>query len=1797
MPSYGLAFGDPASMAEVGAAEHEALRSLYRQQTGSDLAAQPDKKEALTSSGLLGGVGGFRGGVTKGRAVDRLKVKPNPIFASAMDALDALNAGVKDFVDKNPASESPLFNPTKSPASPIGQALSVVDALKALNKGVEKVNPVVAPVVNNLLGVPIAQKAVEVAGNAPGIPTPRIPLSINTANAGRSFVGDMPVGELATPSVDDVRKTNASLRKRTVKQNVGAAARLGSQAVVEGTEGVAGVVSKLPSPVQPLSGLKIQSSSTGQLGAPTTPTLTLGDVNAQAEDMAANPNQYVDASPVDKSPLPGMPKQVSEKVNQISEAIRNGATLAEADQMWTDTGLTGLPPMTNTSMRNRAKENGWDDAQWKKLSFADKLYRSNTNNDFLRVTLRSAVRAVGMAGSTPAGVKAVVEAAALSMGGDTKQAEQVIQSALGPYATFKDQNERLGTWTALQTFASQNPQEFLIAVNAAGRLGSVGAGAALRSGLAGERAAAYAARGQNVVARGATEGSLRDIVQTQPQEVPIPVRGGKFGRAVALRERERANLEYRAIEEVVNRPVELSVGYTGRGILGTIVLKHIKKKIADSNRFGANYRKSLYARQAGRGGRYAGNIAQGIEAEIQNALVRGLGVVPDEMTRQRYAFSLVWPKIGLSEGKTGKPIEITPGYLRDYFLGQIDDLEKKIDASEAEAEAFNVARNKSKRIGDAKPKINRREQQAQLEKWRSQARFFNELDKIVVKQEVVDRLREIAKPLGKQNDEIIARVIGVTTDEAKRRNYIRLTAMDPAFEAGAQALKVATNVTGKAEFIMAQRAVRRISERIQLRLTDDGYRKFTKDGKENGFYSRAESLRQYAKDRDELLVALATAERRAREYGQDVLAEQYGVARKNIQESGGYAADIRMRNVRDQLDAVAGLYVRDVEALPEAARAPYEAAVAADVAYREAQSAAQVALEATGKKRVDSRMIGLIEQNIEITKRNIKSQEDMGIPDPQRYENLKNYLRIETRILDGYNAAREAQQALAPLAVNRKAAIAQAKKVIRDNSPVLDSDGVTAAVDATAGLASVRVVRAKELGYYSIAQARGEVLDDFIRRVEANDAGAVLHLMQRAEFENMGTPIRVTGGNVVEATATTRVTKGRFIESKGNLFVTGQEASGRMWQQLLSDTAELRSAEAWKAHIEKTVDAVSVVVRFKEGMLQAAKAEAERDVANGADPEKAVGEAINRQIDLLGIEYSNEWKVVNLRSPAAKKPGERVSVGVVPDYAPESIAEILYRALNERTIDPEAPGDYYLMPRAAYDALQKAIENESFRFEPGSKLARVDDVVRAWRNVQLNVLPRTGFNNIVGSIILAIQAGAGPRSFFYAARALADPKSRVGMLLGSDGKSFPIPPELRQRYYDQVTSRVGSGRTDGRGNRGIDLENLPGPANEVVTGLEYGLAGVSWWMNNMRRFNGLSEDFGRLAVWYSKAYPAAMREAGSGNFMLSAKRLNNDAIGFLEKMASGDPRWAVDHQKWMQQSFDFLGDLHRGGALQSKLRIAFPFWQWYMHMLKLTLFTMPVKYPGRALFLQMLGRIGDEYQKEHGVLAPYLASLVPFYSTNQPINGQPQWVTSAIDTSAWYPEATVAPLGQGQGEWGVGAIGFAQEAVTPGITNLGLLVGSLASAANGGSALELDEQGFIRAAKDEYGNPIGFDSEMLHYIAHLTYLSFPLAPTVVDTVGRASTSYPGRVRDKAPTDRLQLGKQHYDLWSRINDPLANLPGFVLKLTTGVKLWTETPGPGPITYQRNVRDYEFIADTRNREDDRVRRLLMGLHKSE
>jgi hypothetical protein len=503
---------------------------------------------------------------------------------------------------------------------------------------------------------------------------------------------------------------------------------------------------------------------------------------------------------------------------------------------------------------------------------------------------------------------------------------------------------------------------------------------------------------------------------------------------------------------------------------------------------------------------------------------------------------------------------------------------------------------------------------------------------------------------------------------------------------------------------------------------------------------------------------------------------------------------------------------------------------------------------------------------------------------------------------DAQVVATEARSVVRGAERRRESAVKEVVRIVESGRPVIETGNLKAALDASEQIAAVRVRKRKDYGYYKLERARGEVLDEFIARVEGADNNAILHLVQKGAIEDISAPTVVQGARALETGPAGRVRKGRLKPSKGGFFALGNEQTSKMWQNLMFDTAEFIAAEGWRKKMQELIELTSIKVSVSEQILRNAQRQASQRVKDNPDIDF---DAELQKLVLEGLiadsfEFSiGDFHLFNPGAPKAKKPTEKTFKGMIDrNIDPGTAAGLLWREVNDRTIDPNAPGDYYLMPRAVYDSIQKSLADEAFRFRPTSGALsslsgyNLDRATRAWRTLTLNVLPRTAFANIAGSAILGLQAGAGPRAWYYAWRALTGKTD-------ANGRALPVPKELLQRYYDQFTPEIGvSGR----------LRNAP-------DSIQIGAAWVAWWMNSMRRLNGMSEDFGRLAVWYSKAYPEALKVAnGDGQVFLSrAKRLNDDAMDILDTMASGDPAWTAKNDAWLRQSYDFLGYLHRGG--------------------------------------------------------------------------------------------------------------------------------------------------------------------------------------------------------------------------------------------------------------------------------------------
>jgi hypothetical protein len=226
--------------------------------------------------------------------------------------------------------------------------------------------------------------------------------------------------------------------------------------------------------------------------------------------------------------------------------------------------------------------------------------------------------------------------------------------------------------------------------------------------------------------------------------------------------------------------------------------------------------------------------------------------------------------------------------------------------------------------------------------------------------------------------------------------------------------------------------------------------------------------------------------------------------------------------------------------------------------------------------------------------------------------------------------------------------------------------------------------------------------------------------------------------------------------------------------------------------------------------------------------------------------------------------------------------------------------------------------------------------------------------------------------------------------------------------------------------------------------------------------------------------------------------------------------------------------------------------------------------------LQQLGEIGDEYQRTHGVMIPWGEDLVPLFTESRDLGGMPQWVTTSVGTSNWYPQGTVAGLGGREGYPSINS--FVRGSINPAFTNAALILLSAAFVTGGSGAVEYSDYAGLKAAKNEYGNDItSVDMDFLNYTANRLGQIVPLAPTIMSMAGRAPTSTLWNIKQK-DVRGPQLERKRQDVLSVIEDPWStNSLSFLAKALFGLT-FTEVPGIGPIESRR----LQVLADAEARK---------------
>ena len=337
------------------------------------------------------------------------------------------------------------------------------------------------------------------------------------------------------------------------------------------------------------------------------------------------------------------------------------------------------------------------------------------------------------------------------------------------------------------------------------------------------------------------------------------------------------------------------------------------------------------------------------------------------------------------------------------------------------------------------------------------------------------------------------------------------------------------------------------------------------------------------------------------------------------------------------------------------------------------------------------------------------------------------------------------------------------------------------------------------------------------------------------------------------------------------------------------------------------------------------------------------------------------------------------------------------------------------------------------------------------------------------------------------------------------------------------------------------------------------------------------------------------------------RRLTDDMVVILDEMANGNPKYKVHTEKFLQDSFDFIGDLRRGGRFPSYIRIAIPFWQWYAHIIKFTLYTMPFKYPGRTLFLNDLASLASLYRETYGVNLPYAADFIPFGVSTFEEDGELQEYVTGIGTNAWYPAGTFSPIASPTGEE-VNFVSFGTGATTPIFISLLEIFASVGAR----KAMKFDDRDILVAARDEYGMEIEdiISTGFLKFAANRLFQAIPLAPSLMSQAGRSDNSLPlpGMVKQRytrgggsvpeelRETTRGDITSIVQQLGSGEFDKAGK--SWLMFMSRFVSLsFSRLPGAGPKRRERVAKDYKFKLEDERRKERNILKALIEIHNQE
>lgn len=293
-----------------------------------------------------------------------------------------------------------------------------------------------------------------------------------------------------------------------------------------------------------------------------------------------------------------------------------------------------------------------------------------------------------------------------------------------------------------------------------------------------------------------------------------------------------------------------------------------------------------------------------------------------------------------------------------------------------------------------------------------------------------------------------------------------------------------------------------------------------------------------------------------------------------------------------------------------------------------------------------------------------------------------------------------------------------------------------------------------------------------------------------------------------------------------------------------------------------------------------------------------------------------------------------------------------------------------LMPAA----MHKRIIEWAKPVSKDGKMAAYDRAMANYQRILIGIYPSTWVGNAPGSVPLAMASGAIHPMDYWSAFKSGHRASPISRRLGIEKGEVPAPSSVQ-----------------GLGASGSSFAQTSNPAMKMVGfGRELSMMGedfsarAAWAAQVRRNTAGHLPTLRKIFPKLDEIMPEKWKGRAAQLSVTSAEYARALATGRFDNGKRLGPEDLALQNRLLDETEAFMGvsGKPKGGISQNVGRVVL-FQNWLGHILKLNLFTLPIRHPRRATLMNAIAVYGNQYRQENGVYPDWMGQFFPIGNTSE----------------------------------------------------------------------------------------------------------------------------------------------------------------------------------------------------------------------